>query len=283
MKNSRTVPINKQNGHRLEERGRYEEISRLERDCALSLSRFFVEAIKPPKTHYEYFEHGYRAGELHESNLWQIAANVENARPFSVRETIEIPCMNVGLLVDCSGSMCSAVKSGGSYMSTISAARILSLGLGNALDNKDGIRLTIAGHTEECGEVVLIMCKRANTGFVEENFSYLTAQSGNLDGLALVAFAKEMKKTMPAEENGVILLISDGAPCHTNSIMEKAFDMCEKLHNLHVLPIGVGNQTEADCKRIYNGRDFLLAPDVVSCAPSVSQRINQLIEELKPM
>lgn len=283
MKDAKIVPISRQSGYRREYYGRYESITLRERDAALSLARFFKEAIKPPTTHYEYFEHGYRAGELHESNLWQIAANIENARPFSVRETIDIPHMNVGLLVDCSGSMSSAVRASGSYVSTISAARMLAMGLGNALDSAEGIRLTIGGHTEEGGNVILIMCKRANTSFNEENFSFLTAQSGNLDGLALVAFAKEMKKTMPEGENGIILLISDGAPCHSNAVMEKAFDICDKIHNLRILPIGVGNQTERDCKHIYNGRDFLLAPDVISCAPSVSQRVNQLIEELKPM
>lgn len=282
MKTPRIIPLDSHKSY-ASNSGRNEPVSRKEREAALSLSRFFEEAIKPPTTHYEYFEHGYRAGELHESNLWQIASNVENARPFSVRESIEIPSMNVGLLVDCSGSMCSAVRSGGTYMSTISAARILALGLGKAMNHHDGIRLTIGGHTEESGNVILIMCKRADTDFEEKNFSYLTAQSGNLDGLALVAFAREMKKTMPQDENGIILLISDGAPCHSASVMERAFDACQRLHNLHVLPIGVGNQDDETCKRIYNGRDYILASDVISCAPTVSQKINQLIEELKPM
>jgi hypothetical protein len=92
-----------------------------------------------------------------------------------------------------------------------------------------------------------------------------------------------MKKTMPPGENGIILLISDGAPCHSAEIMDRAFGICEKVYNLHVLPIGVGGQTDATCKEIYRGRDYLIANDVVSCAPAVAAKINRLIEELKPM
>lgn len=269
--------------------GYYEPIDSFERESARRLANYFKEYIKPPICEQTFLDHGYRAGELHESNLWQIAANVANPRPFSVRESIEVPRLNVGLLVDCSGSMCQATSltrlNGGTetYRQVISAARILALGLSLSLADQDGIRLTVGGHTEMGGSIHLIMCKRADTECKEENFGHLTAQSGNLDGLALVAFAKEMKKTMVPGENGLILLISDGAPCHSNDVMQKAFDACRRLYDLRILPIGVGDQTEEECRHIYNGEDFLIANNVVSCAPDVTQKINQLVEELKPM
>ena len=150
---------------------RNKKITQFERERALGLSRLFTELLKLPENHSHYYDHGYRSGELHESNLWQIAANLDNARPFSVRETIDIPDFHVGLLLDCSGSMASPLSSlmergrvpatHGDRTCVMTGARILALAMGMSMSEREGLHLSICGHTEEMGMVQLIMAKRA--------------------------------------------------------------------------------------------------------------------------
>ena len=278
--------------------GRTQSITAFEKEKATGLSRLFDESLKLPVNHSHYYEHGYRSGELHESNLWQIASGIDNARPFSLRETIDIPDFHIGLLVDCSGSMASSTScfsSGGSrgyvvpaghdeYPTVMTAARVLALAMGMSMSKREGLHLSICGHTEESGEVHLLMAKRPKTEFSIENFKGLTAQSGNLDGLATVAFAREMKKDMAPGETGMIVLISDGAPCHTEIVMKKAFHMCEKMYGLPVFPIGVADDLDDEtCRRYYGAGNYVLAPDVLSSAPAIVTRANQMIAELRPM
>lgn len=269
---------------------RYESLSEFELEKGRSLARMFDKSLKLPENHTHYYDHGYRSGELHESNLWQIAAEINNARPFSLRETIDVPDFHIGLLLDCSGSMNASVSSFGNPFnhherpSVMTAARILALGMGMSMSNREGLHLSVCGHTEEGGSVHLLMAKRPTTEFCTERFGTLTAQSGNLDGLALVAFAREMHRAMRAGEPGLLVLISDGAPCHSAVLMKKAFDICKKLYNITVFPIGVGECLGDEmCKTLYGAGNYILAKDVLSAAPSIVTRANLLIEELKPM
>lgn len=268
-----------------------ETLHSYEIEAGRSLGIMLRESIKVPETHTYYYEHGYKSGELHESNLWQIAANIENARPFSALETIDVPDFHVGLLLDCSGSMSQRIRSknlGGLGMGrdvmVMNAARILGLGFGHALGDRSGIHLSICGHTETGGSVILYMVKKPDEAFDPEQFKHLYAQSGNLDGIALVAYAREMAKAMREGEPGMLVLISDGAPCHTEQIMRKAFDICKRQFNITVLPIGVGDDLDdATCKRFYGAGNYVLARNVISAAPTIATRANQLMSELKPM
>jgi hypothetical protein len=261
-----------------------------ELDLAKKLSRQFRESIKVQCSHTYYWDHGYRAGELHESNLWQIASGIDNARPFSTRESIDIPDFHIGILVDCSGSMSSGVGTGGRYgesgNSIMSVSRSLALGFAQALDEIEGVHVSVCGHTEEMGQVLLLMVKRPHTELKVDNFAALTAQSGNLDGLAVVAFCKEMRKDMQPGEKGMLVLISDGAPCHSAVIMKKAFDIAKRTHDITVLPIGVGAGLARNpdvCNSYYGPGNYVLAEDVLSAAPRIISKANSYIAELKPM
>lgn len=263
----------------------HSRLSSREKSVAQTLSRQFRESIRIHNSHTFYWDHGYRAGDLHESNLWQIASGIDNARPFSVRESIDIPDFHIGILVDCSGSMNAHCTEGSSH-SIMSASRSLALGLAMALDDMQGVHVSVCGHTEECGRVHLLMVKRANSLMEPANFGALTARSGNLDGLAIVAFAREMKKDMKEQETGMMVLISDGAPCHSEVIMKKAFALSHRQHGIKVLPIGVGSSlasSEEVCKTYYGINNYVLAPDVLSAAPRIVTKANSFISELKPM
>lgn len=277
---------------------RTERLDPKEKKQARSLSRLFTESLKLHSGHTYYYDHGYRSGELHESNLWQIASGLDNARPFSIRESIDIPDFHIGILVDCSGSMsawCGIDSdgnqdfdegSGVSFGTIMSAARTLALGMAMSLDEREGVHLSVCGHTEEGGNVHLLMVKRPLTPLKTESFEQLTAQSGNLDGLALVAFAGEMAKDMKLGETGMLVLISDGAPCHGAALMKKAFDICKRQYNLTVFPIGVGQslaRREDICREYYGAGNYVVAADVISAAPRIITKANSLIEELKPM
>jgi cobalamin biosynthesis protein CobT len=268
-------------------RGRHSEpFSSREINTAKKLSRQFRESIKVQCSHTFYWDHGYRAGELHESNLWQIASGIENARPFSTRESIDIPDFHIGILVDCSGSMSGNVSNSYNGESIMSAARTLAYGFAQALDEIEGVHVAVCGHTEEGGNVHLLMVKRARTDLKVENFSSLTAQSGNLDGLAVVAFCREMRKDMMPGEKGILVLISDGAPCHSALIMKKSFDIAKRTHDITVLPIGVGRSLASRrdiCDEHYGPGNYVVAADVVSSAPAIISKANSYIAELKPM
>lgn len=265
---------------------RSESFSQKELNTAKKLSRQFRESIKVHCSHTFYWDHGYRAGNLHESNLWQIASGIDNARPFSVRESIDIPDFHIGILVDCSGSMSADVGNSYSGESVMSAARALTLGFAQALDDIEGVHVSVCGHTEENGEVHLLMVKRARTELNVNSFSALTAQSGNLDGLAVVAFCREMRKDMMPGERGILVLISDGAPCHSPLIMKKAFHVAKRNHDITVLPIGVGRSLASRtdvCNEYYGAGNYVVAADVVSSAPAIISKANSYIAELKPM
>jgi hypothetical protein len=285
--------------HRWSDEGPFQPITYFEEQKAQELASFLSREIKPLHCEVEYLDHGYRSGILHESNLWQIAANVENPRPFSVKEYVEIPKFHLGILVDCSGSMHCAdphLKSqldgfstpagvsatGGAY-TVMHAARILCCAFGKALSGKQGITLTISGHTEEGGAIQMILVKRADTDFEIEKMGNLNAQAGNIDGVALKSMARLMQEKMGESDTGLIVLICDGAPCHSGAYMKSSIQDCKSQYNIGVCPILVGSAGDSIGKEYYGEGRYMLAPDVVSAAPSIATRVNRLIEELKPM
>lgn len=168
----------------------------------------------------------------------------------------------------------------------MSASRCLAMAFAKALDDKEEVKISVAGHTEEGGKVHLIMIKRPNVSLVPENFNALSAQSGNIDGVALLAFAREMAREKPPNENGLIVLICDGAPCHSPAVMRKSIDMCWTNYNLKVIPIAVGHEITSDtatCNSLYGSGNYITAPNVLSSIPTIVTRLNLMIAELKPM
>lgn len=276
-----------------------EYLNSVELQAASRIANVFNSSLVLPESANEYYDHGYRSGELHESNLWQIASGIDNARPFSVKESVTIPDIHIGLLIDCSGSMASYSEAFGNTRTSgpdqsawgrmscacvINAARTLALGMAKSLDSQKTVHLSIAGHTELNGEVTMIMVKRPKSCLNVDAFGKLVALSGNLDGLAIMAMAREMAKEMKDGEPGVLFLISDGAPCHSPLIMETAFKRSKTLHNITVFPIGVGRDMDDElCQEIYNGEPYVVAPDVLSSAPAIVAKVNNIVSRLKPM
>lgn len=291
----KTVP-----GRKLGERSHSrlgEPLNPVELRYANRIASVFQNALVLPEFASEYYDHGYRSGELHESNLWQIAAGVENARPFSVRESVTIPDLHIGLLIDCSASMFSGSdafredgRPGSGYFdgwagaTTMHAARTLALGMAKAFDSIKGVHLTIAGHTEFCGEITMLLIKRARASLNASAFSNFAAMGGNLDGLAVMALSREMAKDMKPGETGALFLISDGAPCHSPEIMDLAFKRSKNEHGITVFPIAVGRDLDEEiCREIYNNGPYVLAPDVLSSTPEIVRTVNRIVGGLKPM
>lgn len=285
--------------------GDYEEpFNVYEVEISERLSRMLLSLIRFPSKQATYYEHGYRSGELREDNLWQIAANIENARPFSVLETVHKPDLHVGLLVDCSGSMQNSTDSvlpsgfGGVITSKhyrtpdgrnhcftlMTSARILSYALSLAFADQEGVKLTVAGHTEIGGSIEIVMCKRPNSKAEVENFRGLTAQAGNIDGPALVNFVDQMSKEVKPGEGGVVFLICDGAPCHNPDVMQRCMSICRDHYNINPFVFGVGSGLDDEtCKRLYGIGNYLLVPSVTSSAMPIASRLNYELERLAPM
>ena len=286
---------------------KYEEI------LSNRIARLAKEKIATFSNQVEYLDHGYRAGVLHESNLWQIAGNIENCKPFSIPEYIEIPEFHLGILVDCSGSMsryshsladtiCNIgskeeltqpaynslvekenVRDFTDATTTMNAARILCMGFTKALQQTSSVRLTIAGHTETYGSIDMVLVKSERKRPDYEKFGFLTSCAGNLDALALDMFSGLISENMRSGESGLIILICDGAPCHKNSMMIESLNRCKKLHNLTVLPIGVGSLHQIIADELYGKGNYVLAKDVISSIPNIIKKMNYMIEGLRPM
>ncbi len=238
-------------------------------------ANLFRSSLELPTEDRHFWDPGYSRGHLDESTLWQLAAGVHKPRCFMQAETIRIPAMYLGLLVDCSGSM------SGHY---ISRARTLALAFAKALDGHPKCKVSVAGHTERQGKVLLYVIKRSDQELNPEAFNSLTAQSGNLDAYALQAYARTIAKDMADFDTGLIGLICDGEPCHSKQAMQEAIVQVRKDHRLHTVGIGIGGSMNDNiCTKLYGEGNYIIANDPMQCLPELATKLNRFIAQVAPV
>lgn len=253
----------------------HERFSPEEQRNAERAANLFRSTLELPTEDRHFWDPGYSRGHLDESTLWQLAAGVHKPRCFMQPETIRLPSVYLGLLVDCSGSM------SGGY---ISRARTLALAFAKALDGHPKCKVSVAGHTERRGKVLLYMIKRSDQELNPEAFGSLTAQSGNLDAYALQAYARTIAKDMQDFDSGLIGLICDGEPCHSKQAMQDAIVQVRKDHRLHTVGIGIGgDMNDKICTQLYGAGNYIIAGNPMDCLPNLATKLNRFIAQVAPV
>lgn len=243
--------------------------------AATRAAGFLRASLDLPTEDRHYLDPGYTRGHLDESSLWQIASGIERPRCFQQPETIQLPAIFLSLLVDCSGSM---------HGKEMSRARSLALAFARALDGHPKCRVSVAGHTERGGKVLLFVVKDPNGPLNEEAFGSLNAQSGNLDAYALQAYAKRIASQMGEHDTGMIALICDGEPCHSAKAMRDAMEQVRRDHKLHTLGIGVGScMNDSQCTDLYGENNYVIAADPLDTLPMLATKVNRFIAKLAPV
>lgn len=240
-----------------------------------TVAAYFRSSLDLPTEDREFWDPGYRSGHLDESSLWQVAGRVNNPRCFAQAEKVQVPSIYLGLLVDCSGSM------GGRE---ITRARILANAFASSLDGHPKCRVSVAGHTERNGRVLLYIVKDPHQRLDTRALGCLTAQSGNMDGYALQAYGRYIHKQMQDHDTGMIALICDGQPCHSAELMQNAMAQVRRDYSLHTIGIGVGSgMGEEQCRELYGEGNYIIAGDPVDSLPMLATRINAFIAKLAPV
>lgn len=253
----------------------FERFSPTESRNADTAAALFRSTLELPTEDRHFWDPGYSRGHLDESTLWQLAAGVHRPRCFMQPETIRLPAVYLGLLVDCSGSMSG---------NCITRARTLALAFAKALDGHPKCKVSVAGHTERSGKVLLYLIKRPDQPLNPEAFNSLTAQSGNLDAYALQVYARTIAKDMADYDSGLIALICDGEPCHSKQAMQDAVVQVRKDHRLHTVGIGVGGgMNDEICTKLYGEGNYIIANDPMQCLPELATKLNRFIAQVAPV
>lgn len=154
-------------------------------------ARFFDE-----ESEYELEE-----GEIDEDELYSLNYNSKNI----FKESYDIPdkSMNIGILIDESGSMIGSNK--------IQNAKIAAIGLALGLTNNKRINLAIYGHNSSSDVVSIYKYYNSFEGLtdIDRMFS-VKANSGNADGYAIEWVGVEMLKKHASDN--ILIVISDGQP-----------------------------------------------------------------------
>lgn len=254
----------------------YSRFSSTELSRAARAADYFRGSLDLPTEDRHYWDPGHTRGDLDETALWQIAGGVPKPRCFRQSETIQLPSVFLGLLVDCSGSM--------SCGSRMSRARTLALAFATALEDHPKCKTTVAGHTERNGKVLLYVIKNPHQSLNADAFGSLTAQSGNLDAYALQAYGRHISKQMGDHDTGLIALICDGEPCHSDQAMRDAMAQVRRDHKLHTIGLGVGgDMNEKRCEQLYGKDNYIIVDDPMNSLPMLATKINRFISQIAPV
>lgn len=268
-----TTVLGRPSGHS-NSRGLFNPYSPREKEQAETISTYFRNSLDLPTEDRHYWDPGHRTGTLDEGALWQVAGGMARPRCFQQAELVRVPSIFLGLLIDCSGSMAG---------NEITRARVLAQAFATALHGHPKCRVSVAGHTERNGRVLLYIVKRAKDPLNLEAFGTLTAQSGNMDAYALQAYGRYIHQDMEDIDTGMIALICDGQPCHSSELMLEAIKQVRHDYRLHTIGIGIGGGMDEDmCTALYGADNYIIAADPVDSLPVLATKLNAFIARIAP-
>ena len=212
---------------------------------------------------------GFKQGILDDLNLYRVG-HENSPRCFSQLEIAEIPKFFCGLLIDCSGSM---------HGSNITQAKEVGAALALALDDNLYVMPSVAGHDADGSEVRLRIAKQPTSKLDLGLISALKAHSENLDAYALIAYAKYLHGFMDNYDKGLIILICDGAPCHSHKAMKNAINLARVKYKLELFAIGLG-LSEKKCREMYGENNWVTVQNLPDAMPAIATKFNQFIEKL---
>ena len=177
-------------------------ISKIDTTKAAVLQKLFSRKSK----NYEFSMKSMRSGRLDTNKIAEAAQQVPTIYERFGQVTTSKVC--VGVLIDESGSM------GGSK---IEKAREAAIFINEVFKKMPDVQLFIYGHTADNttnGSTDMMVYREK--GFITDSFSLgsVRARSNNRDGDAIYATAKRMRNHTP--DQGLLFVISDGAPAASN-------------------------------------------------------------------
>lgn len=210
-------------------------------------------------------ERSLRSGELDEGGLDKFAYN--SNRVFYQREVFSLPSIQLGILVDESGSMNAYNRE---KNKRIESAIKMTVALVNAITEIKGIDLHVYGHT---GTQVCNMFEYVNPSMDKESFnilSHMKARDANYDSFAIKAAGESMLGYSQKEYyRKLLFVISDGAPSGYNyggqeasTHMRSISSWLREDHGLEVYGIGIDDafsQKEGD--EMYGENRSIVLPD----------------------
>jgi hypothetical protein len=177
-------------------------ISKIDTTKAAVLQKLFSRKSK----NYEFSMKSMRSGRLDTNKIAEAAQQVPTIYERFGQVTTSKVC--VGVLIDESGSM------GGSK---IEKAREAAIFINEVFKKMPDVQLFIYGHTaDNTTNSSTDMMVYREKGFITDSFSLgsVRARSNNRDGDAIYATAKRMRNHTP--DQGLLFVISDGAPAASN-------------------------------------------------------------------
>jgi hypothetical protein len=145
-----------------------------------------------------------KEGQIDDDELWRFGA--KDYRVFHEERVVNRPKVQLGMLVDMSGSML-----GGRKLQT--AQELAQLLLMSAKD-MDGVSPVVWGHTGDNGQVQCTIFRIWDQGEPVTRLGLISSQEhgNNYDGFAIDWCAKQLINRGDADEQRVLLVLSDGYP-----------------------------------------------------------------------
>lgn len=161
-----------------------------------------------------YYERGLRRGYLDEGSLYKLGyyPHLHDPNIFERQTILDKPDIAFMLLIDESGSMSRKVKN--SEIRKYSIARKTAIVVAEALQETDGVKLAVMGHTAQEGKRNgLVMYHYLTPEQMElDRLAGISARSNNADGYAIQQAAKRMLEWFPQAQTKVLIHVSDGLP-----------------------------------------------------------------------
>lgn len=230
---------------------------------------------------------GLNSGDVDDGSLDKLAARREvNPNIWERHETVAIPDVAVGILIDQSGSMsCNGVDSiDKKHAQRIELAKMVAIALGDALRSANGIKVMIASHFTASREIVLVDILGMDSKREDEPWmGALRATGENADSFAAQDMVKRMARFSAAAKHRVLFVVSDGQPSasvfdRTGELkdyggdaaaihMREVVTWSRRVYGVEVYGIGIdGSPDQTFGERMYGQGRFVCLNDTLSSA-----------------
>jgi hypothetical protein len=224
-------------------------------------------------------EYNLRRGRLDEAAIFKLSFN--DPKVFREVEIVGAPKVDIGILVDESGSMSNGLSSR-SYI-----ARRCTILLAEALRGIRGVSLSVWGHTGNWhmrGADGALVFRYIENGVGDVNgLGDISGRGNNYDSWAINWVVKRMLD-VTKNEHKILFVLCDGKPAgqgygqgpamdHVNQIVKAA-----RRHGVEVFALGMGSDLRgADLERMYGKGRWMLVPDPKDLPNVVAKLMRQAL------
>jgi cobalamin biosynthesis protein CobT len=217
-----------------------------------------------------------RRGNLDDGGVHKLALG--DAKVFRQTDIISAPRVDVGILVDESGSMSGTKEA---------VARETAILLVQALKGMRGVRVSVWGHTGECEHatdgVLIRRYIEVDKGEVD-SLGSLSGRSQNFDGYAVSWSAQRMVLQGAGVPNKVLFVLLDGYPCGAVYGGVSALDHVRHVvtsaarAGVHVFGIGVGGDVNKEgLEYMYGKHNWVHILDVAKTPLMIAKLMKRVL------